>query len=324
MMGASMTGASMMVASMMGRVWFLAGLAAALNLLLAASPSLAQGAPATKRNIVASFTILADLAREIGGDRVMVKSLVGPNSDAHVYRATPQDAKSLREADLILVNGLGFEAFLPRLITASGSTARLVTASSGIAVLKDNHGGHAHAGGHGAADPHAWQSLQAAKTYISNIRDGLIAIDPAGEGDYRARAAAYLQALDALKAELTAAFAAIPPERRIIITNHDAFAYFAREFGLSLQAVQGVSTDSEPSARDIARIARQARASGARAVFLENISDPRIGAQLAREAGAKLGGTLFSDALTDEKGAAPTYLAMVRANARTILSAIKE
>lgn len=290
-------------------------------------PGLALAQAQKPVQIVASFSILGDLVKQVGGDRVNVVSLVGPNSDAHVYNATPQDAKTVKEADLLVVNGLGFDGFMPRLVKSSGSKARIITASAGLKPLekpKSGHGhGHSHGHDHGKHDPHAWQSIDAVKLYVANIRNGLIAADKDGEAIFRANADKYLAELDRVKAEITALLAPLGKDR-LILTNHDAFGYFAREFGLKMEGARGLSTEAEPSAQDIARIVRLARERKAKAVFLENVAAPRIAEQLAKETGARLGGTLYSDALTDEKGPAPTYLALMRHNAKTIAEALKD
>jgi zinc/manganese transport system substrate-binding protein len=299
--------------------------------LAAQTPAVAPSPPAASLakplEVVTSFTILADLTRQVAGDRARVTTLVGPNGDAHVYRATPADAKTLKDAQLIVVNGLGFEGFMPRLIKSSGTKAAVVTATSGVKTItadadagkKDSHG-HSHS----KIDPHAWQSIEAAKIYVGNIRDGLAKADPAGAALYKTNAEAYLAALSALKGDLDKAFGAIPAQRRVIVTSHDALAYFGRENGFTLEAVQGVSTESEPSAKDVARIIRTIREKKARAVFVENMANPVIAEQIARESGAKVGGTLFSDALSDEKGPAATYIAMIRHNAKMLVEALKE
>jgi len=274
-------------------------------------------------SVVASFSILADMAREIAGDRAIVTALVGPNADAHVYAPTPNDAKALKNADLILINGLGFEGFMPRLIASSGTKARVITASTGVKPLTSGSE-HGHGHDHGRLDPHAWQSVSAAKLYAANIRDGLIAADAANASLYQSRAEAYINALGTLDADLKAAFSTIPPEKRIIVTNHDALGYFARDYGFRLESVQGLSTESEPSAKDIARVIRIVREKKARAVFIETFADPRIGAELAKQTGAKLGGTLYSDALSDEKGPAATYISMMRNTMTVLLEALKD
>lgn len=295
---------------------------------LMTSTATAQQPEAKRVRIVASFTILADIAKSVAGERASVTSLVGPNGDAHVYRATPADAKTLKDADLIVVNGLGFEGFMPRLIKSSGTKATVVTATTGFKPLekpKKAAGGHDHAHDHSAkADPHTWQSIEAAKRATTNIRDGLISVDAGGSEVYRRNADTFLASLAALKTELDAGFAAIPQDKRVIVTSHDAFRYFAQDFAFRMEAVQGVSTEAEPSAKDVARIIRVIREKKARAIFIENMTNPKIAEQIARESGAKVGGTLFSDSLSDEKGPAPTYIAMMRHNAKMLIDALKD
>ena len=288
-------------------------------LALSVAPVSAQQANGGPLSVVATFSILGDFARNVGGDRVSVTMLVGPNSDTHVYTPTPSDAKEITDAKLVIVNGLGLEGWLPRLIKSSGSKAATVVATRGIATRKIENG-HDH--GPGDADPHAWQSVLNAKTYVANIRDALTAADPAGADAYRANAAAYLARLDALDREIREAVAKIPPERRSVISTHDAFGYFAAAYGIKFIAPQGVSTESEPSARDIAAIITQIKRQKIPAVFLENVSGPRLMRRIAAETGANIGGTLYSDSLTDEKGPAPTYIDMVRHNIKALTSAL--
>ena len=277
------------------------------------SPVVAQD----KLPVIASFSILGDIVNNVGGDRVVVKSLVGPNGDAHVYSPSPADAKTLADAKIIFTNGLGFEGWIGRLIKSSNTKAPNIVVSKGVKSRKNSHG---H--GHGDGDPHAWQSVPNVKIYVANIRDGLVAADPAGKAAYEANAAAYLEKLDALDRDVRETIAKIPPERRKVITTHDAFGYFKEAYGLDFVAPQGVSTDSEASARDVARIIQQIRKQKIPAVFLENISDPRLLKRIADETGVKLGGTLYSDALTDEKGDAPTYIDLIGHNIRTLSAAL--
>ena len=241
-----------------------------------------------------------------------VTTLVGANSDVHVYTPAPADAKKIADAKLVIVNGLGLEGWLPRLVQSSGGKAAIVTATNGIAPRKLGSD----------ADPHAWQSVANAKIYVANIRDALIAADPAGAATYRANADAYLAKLDALDREVREAMARIPEARRKVISTHDAFGYFAAAYGIAFIAPQGVSTESEPSARDIAAIITQIRTAKIPAVFLENISDSRLIRRIAAETGAKIGGTLYSDSLTGENGDAPTYIDMVRHNIKALTSAL--
>jgi len=289
----------------------------ALTVLALGRPVQAQEAATRPLNVVATFSILADFVSNVGGDRVTVTALAGPDSDTHVYTPTPADAKRIADARLVVVNGLGLEGWLPRLIKASGGKAVSVVASKGVTVLKADDG---H--GHGEADPHAWQSVANARIYVANIRDALAAADPAGAETYRANAARYLDRLDALEREVREAVAAIPADRRRVISTHSAFGYFAAAYGIAFIAPRGVSTDSEPSARDVAAIIAQIRREKIPAVFLENVSDPRLMRRIAAETGAVIGGTLYSDSLTGEKGPAPTYIDMVRHNIKTLTRAL--
>ncbi|HJZ22384.1 MAG TPA: metal ABC transporter substrate-binding protein [Bradyrhizobium sp.] len=280
-----------------------------LALMASAFPANAQD----RVNVVASFSILGDLIRNVGGNRVDVTTLVGPNGNVHVYTPAPSDARKIAQARLVVVNGLGLEGWLPRLVQASGSKATIVEASKGITQLSVG----------AAADPHAWQSVANVKIYVANIRDALDAADPAGAAIYQANAENYLAKLDALDREVREQVAQIPPGRRKVISTHHAFGYFAAAYGIEFIAPLGVSTESEPGARDIAAIIRQIKTEGIPAVFLENISDDRLMRRISAETGAHIGGTLYSDSLTDEKGDAPTYIDMVRHNIRVLTSALK-
>ena len=262
--------------------------------------------------VVVSFSIMGDFVRNVGGDLVNVTTLVGPNADVHVYTPTPADAKTIAGARLVIVNGLGLEGWLPRLVQSAGGKAAIVVASNGIAAL--NLGKE--------ADPHAWQAVGNAKIYVANIRDALAAAVPADASSFRTNAERYLAELDALDAEVRAAVKKIPPERRKVISTHNAFGYFAGAYRIDFIAPVGVSTETEPSARDVAEIIGQIKKAKIPAVFLENMSDDRLIGRIAAETGAKVGGTLFSDALTDEKGEAPTYIAMVKHNIRALTSAL--
>ena len=291
--------------------------------MLVSAPASAQ----ERVKVIASFSILADLVKNVGGDRVDVAALVGPGSDAHVYAPTPADARKVAEARLVVVNGLGFEGWLDRLIKAAGGKATVVVATKGIKARKAA-GDHDHDRKHGKhdhgddVDPHAWQNVANVKTYIANIGDALAAADPAGAETYKANAAAYSAKLDALNADVRAAVAKIPAARRKIITNHDAFGYFEAAYGIKFIAPQGLATESEPSAREVARIISQIRWQKIPAVFLENISDPRLMQRIAKETGAKVGGTLYSDALTAPNGPAPTYIDLIRHNLGTLVGAL--
>lgn len=287
----------------MRRLWLIC-----LLLVTSALPARAQD----RLNVVASFSILGDFVRNVGGDRVSVTTLVGPNSDVHVYSPTPADAKKIADARLVIVNGLGLEGWLPRLVQSAGSKATIVTVTNGIAPRKLGSD----------ADPHAWQSVANAKVYVTNVGAALAAADPAGAELYRANAQTYLSRLDALDRDVRQAVAHIPEGGRKVISTHDAFGYLASAYGIEFIAPLGVSTESEASARDIARIITQIRTQKIPAVFLENISDPRLIGRISAETGARVGGTLYSDSLTGEKGDAPTYIDMVRHNIKALTSAL--
>ena len=301
---------------------------AALTALLMPGLALAQGAswgdtPAgdapPKLKVVASFSILADFVRRVGGDRIELTTLVGPDGDAHVYAPTPADARRIGDAKVVFVNGLGLEGWIGRLVKAAAGRSTVVEAARGVArVEAAGEPGHSH----GGADPHAWQNVANARIYVANIRDALNVADPAGRAAYDANAAAYLAELDALDAEVRAAIARIPADRRRIITSHDAFAYFEKAYGIDFVAPQGVSTEAEASARDVARIIQQIRRERIRAVFVENISDPRLVERIARETGARIGDRLYSDALSGPGGPAATYIDMIRHNIRAFSTAL--
>jgi zinc/manganese transport system substrate-binding protein len=287
--------------------------------LLTASAAAAQEPAPARLKVIASFSILGDFVRSVGGDRLQVATLVGANGNTHVYAPSPADAKKVADARLVFVNGLGFEGWLDRLVKASGTTAPIVVATKGIKPL-ERAGAHDH--DHGRADPHAWQSVANAKIYVGNIRDALIAIDPAGKAHYEASAIAYLARLGALEREVRDTIAKVPPERRRVVTSHNAFGYFERAYGINFTAPQGVSTEAEASAKDVAAIITAIRKQKAAAVFLENVTDPRLVQQIASETGAKIGGVLYSDALTDDKGDATSYIDLIRHNLKQLANAL--
>jgi zinc/manganese transport system substrate-binding protein len=296
-------------------------LAAAFATLLAAGSAGAQPSPAARLNVIATFSILGDMVKNVGGDRVEVATLVGPNGNAHVYAPSPGDARKVADAKLVFMNGLGFEGWIDRLVKASGTKAPIVVATKGIKP-RERAAAPGHDHDHGRADPHAWQSVANAKIYVANIRDALIAADPAGKAAYTANANAYLAKLDALEREVRDVIAKVPPERRRVITSHNAFGYFQDAYGVNFTAPQGVSTEAEASAKDVAAIVTQIKKQKIAAVFMENVTDPRLVEQIARETGAKVGGTLYSDALTGDNGDATTYIDLIRHNLKQLAAAL--
>ncbi len=285
--------------------------------------------------VVASFSIIGDFAKNVGGDRVEITTLVGPDGDAHVYEPRPADAAALEAANVVLVNGLELEGFMKRLIETSGTKAPVVEVTKGIEPLKaeeEHH--HDHEGGekkeaghedhhhHGEFDPHAWQSIHNGEIYVKNIADAFCETDKAGCATYTANAEAYLAKLEALEKDVKAAIAEIPADKRTIITTHDAFGYFEHDYGLKFIAPEGISTEAEASAADVAKLIEQVKEDKASALFLENITNPRLIEQISAETGIKVGGTLYSDALSGEDGPASTYIDMFRHNVKTLKAAI--
>jgi len=292
------------------RSFFIA--AAALAAMLGSSAA-AQAEP---MKVSASFSILGDMVKQVGGDRVKVFTFVGPNGDAHVYEPTPADAKELSESKVLFINGLGLEGWMTRLEKSSGFKGTVVTASKGITPRKMVEDEKT------VTDPHAWQDLANGKIYVGNIRDALIAVDPEGKATYEANAQQYLDGITGMETKVKEAIAKLPPERRKIITTHDAFGYFGAAYGMAFIAPEGVSTESEASAKDVAKIIRQIKAENIPAVFLENVTDSRLLDQISKETGAKIGGTLFSDALSPPDGPAGTYLGMFRNNIEILSEAL--
>jgi zinc/manganese transport system substrate-binding protein len=298
-----------------GRAWLIA---AVLAWLLPLGPADAADAAdaadtaATRLDVVASFSILADMVREVGGDDVAVHTLVGPDGDAHEYEPRPTDARTLGAARVLVVNGLGFEAWLPRLVQAAGFKGATVVASQGVAPRMLGN----------VQDPHAWQSLSNGVIYVRNIAAGLSAADPAHAQDYQARAQAYAGRLQALDARVRQVFAALPAQRRRVVTTHDAFGYFGQAYGVTFISAEGLSTDAEPSAASVARIVDQVRREHVPAVFFENISNTRLLERIAQETGTRIGGTLYSDALSRPGTPGATYVGMFESNLKQFQAAL--
>lgn len=310
------------------RVWPVSSRAAAALVAAWMSVGSCPASATEPLRVVASFSIIGDLAQEVGGDHIALTTLVGPDSDAHVYEPRPADARALAAADAVIVNGLLLEGFLPRLVAASGTKAPAVEVSRGAAILADPEGGHYHfvdgkAMFHATpSDPHAWQSVANAKVYVGNIARAFCAADVARCTDYERNAAAYSRTLDALDAEIRQTLGSVPPDRRTSVVAHNAFRYFERDYGVRFLSPKGVSTEAEASAADVASLIRDIRSGHAVAAFAENISDARLVERIAAEAGLPLGGTLYSDALSGTDGPAPTYADMMRHNARTVAAAL--
>jgi zinc/manganese transport system substrate-binding protein len=295
--------------------------ALAMMVALAAGP-LRAAAPF---DVVASFSILGDVVTQVGGERVRVITLVGPDEDAHAYQARPSDARLIGTARLVVVNGLGFDTWMERLARSAGYRGTVLEASNGLKPLAEHHAhGAEHGDSHDRAeiDPHAWQDVANAQRYVANIAAALAAVDPEGAPVYRDNAARYTAELKMLDGEIRSALASVPQARRKVVSSHDAFAYFGHAYGVRFVAAAGVSNESEPSAAGIAQLIRQLRSEKAAAVFVENVNDPRLIERIRTESGARLGGILYSDALSAADGPAATYLAMMRNNLKALMDAL--
>lgn len=266
---------------------------------------------------VASFSILADMVRHVGGGLVDVVSLVPPDGDPHVYEPTSADARAVTSAAMLVENGLGLEGWMARLGEAADFKGVLVIASTGVTPRKMREGDET------SLDPHAWQNPRNGVSYVQNIAKGLTAADPAHADTWRENAAAFIAEIEQTDAWIAQQFAAIPTAGRRIITTHDAFGYYGDRYGVKFLAAEGISTDAEPSAKGIAELVRQIKREGVRDVFLENMTDPRVTTMLARETGAKVSGPLYSDALSKPGGPAPDYLAMLRYNTAWFVRAMR-
>lgn len=265
-------------------------------------------------HVVASFSIIGDFVREVAGDNVELKTLVVPDGDVHEYEPTPADAKTLARADIVFVNGLGLEGWMDRLIQSSGFKGKLVVVSHGLATPL-------RIGGHD--DPHAWQDPNNAILYVENIRDALIVADAENAERYKSAATVYTGKLTTLDNWAAAQIKKVPENNRKVISQHDAFEYFALRYGVQFIAPQGMSTDSQPSAADMAKIVDQIRKQHISVIFIENMSDPRLVKQLQQDAGARIGGTLYSDALSKSDGPAADYITMFRHNVTELAAAMQ-
>jgi zinc/manganese transport system substrate-binding protein len=309
-----------------GRAW-----RGALALVFAAMsiPAWAQGGPI---KVVATFSILADLVANVGGDKVAVTTLVGPDADTHTYQPAPADAKAVAAADLLVTNGLGLEGWLDRLKSAASSHARTIVASHGIKPLTMEEEADDKAAAIGQAkpgkarrvsDPHAWQSLANGQIYVANIIAGLAEVDPANADFYRRTGGAYSAELAVLDGKVKSELADVPKAKRRVITTHDAFQYFGRAYDIAFIAPLGISTENEPSAGDIARLERQIKHEHIRALFLENVTNARLIEQIAKDTGAIVGPPLYSDALSRPNEPASTYVKMFEHNTATLAAGMR-
>ena len=284
----------------------------ALSLLLLATPAWAK-----PLNVVASFSVIGDITQEIGGDKITLTTLVGPDGDAHTFEPAPKDAKALHDADLIIVNGIHLEKWMEKLAKAASAKAPYVVASYGITPRQMNEDGQT------VLDPHAWQNLKNGIIYVRNIEEGLAKADPEDAATYKANADKLVAKLEKLDAWTRNEIASVPEAKRKVITTHDAFGYFGAAYGVEFLAPAGLSTDAEPNAGSLGRLVDQIKSEKIKALFIENMTDPRLMKTLTQETGATIGGELYSDALSPATGPAPTYPAMFENNVPKLVAAMK-
>lgn len=266
---------------------------------------------------VASFSILGDIVKQVGGEHVKVSTLVGPDGDPHSFEPSPQDSKQLAQADVVFVSGLGLEGWIDRLVKASGYQGEVITASKGIASRSMQEEGKQ------VTDPHAWNSMKNGAQYASNVMNALIAADPEDAAYFRQRGDAYIQQLQQLDGWAKAQFAAVPQQKRKVLTSHDAFGYFGQRYGVTFLAPVGFSTEAEASASDVASLITQLKQEHIKTYFMENQTDPRLVKQIASATGAKPGGELYPEALSTASGPAPTYEAAFKHNVDVMLKSMR-
>lgn len=268
-------------------------------------------------DVVASFTVLADIVKQVGGDHVTVKSLVGPDGDPHTFEPTPQDSQALAKADLVFVSGLGLEGWMDRLVSASGYRGQPVVASTGITTRSMEEEGKT------ITDPHAWNSMQNGVIYATNVMNALVKADPDDAAQIRQRGENYIQQLQTLDRWAKTSFDRVPAERRKVLTSHDAFGYFGQRYGVTFLAPVGFSTEAEASASEVGRLITQLKQQHIKRYFIENQTDPRLVKQIASATGAQPGGELYPEALSPVSGPAPTYEAAFRHNVEAMLKSMQ-
>lgn len=284
-----------------------------LSVVVLIALSVVGSASAAERiQVAASFSILGDMVRQVTGDLADVTTIVGPDADAHVYQPSTRDARAVADADIIFVNGLGFETWSSSLIETSGGDTEVFVATEGVEPLLVD----------GKVDPHAWNALTNGMSYVRNIARAMAEVDPAHAAAYSANADVYVEKLRALHDNASARFAGLPADRRTVVTAHDAFGYLAAAYGLTFLAPVGIDTEAEPSAKELAKLIDHLKRTGAGALFVENISSPALIQQISRETGLKIGGRLFSDALSDKGGPATSYIAMFEHNLAVLIAAL--
>ncbi|WP_424949732.1 metal ABC transporter solute-binding protein, Zn/Mn family [Deinococcus sp.] len=274
--------------------------------------------------VAASTSVIADFVKVVGGSRIALLTLVPANADTHTYQPTTRDVQKLSQAKVLFINGANLEPWLPRLI-GSAPGVRVVTLSSGVKLRRASELVAEGLPAEGNFDPHTWWNPQNVSVYVGTIGAELGRLDPAGKTVYAANAAAYRKQLAALDTFARAQFARIPASQRQLVTNHDALGYLAQRYGFRVvgQVTQGLSTEREPSAQELAQLVRGVKASGARAIFTENTVNARLAAALSSETGVKIAPPLYTDALGAPGSDGDSYLKMFRHNVAVIVAALK-
>jgi len=280
-------------------------------------------APSQPLRVLAVETFLADMAQNVAGDRLQVQALLPIGADPHGYEPTPADVVRVAECDLLIVNGAGFEGFIQQLLASAGGQHRVIEASAGLTSRSPRPG--EATGDHPEGDPHFWLDPNNAIHYVENIRDGLSQADPGGAAIYAWNAESYVAQLRTLDQWVVEQVRQVPPERRLLVTNHESFGYYADRYGFQVigTIVPSVSSGASPSAQQLARLVERIKATGAPVIFLETGTNPQLAQQVARETGVAVVTGLHTHSVTAPGGPAPTYVEMIRYNTRAIVEALR-
>lgn len=275
--------------------------------------------------MVATTTFLADIAQNVAGGRAKIESLIPIGVEPHGFEPTAADIRTVSDADVLIVNGHGMEAFLDKLLSNAGGKRTVIEASSGLAV-RTPQPGELTQDEHQEGDPHFWLDPNLVITYTKNIRDGLSSADPDGAGLYATNAQAYIDKLQELDIWVRQQVAAIPQEQRLLVTNHETFGYFADRYGFHVVGtiVPSISPEASPSAQQLVRLVEQIKKTGAPAIFLETGTNPKVAEQVSKDAGVKVVTGLYTHSVSEPKGEAPTYLEMIRYDVRAIVGALRQ
>jgi ABC-type Zn uptake system ZnuABC Zn-binding protein ZnuA len=294
-----------------------------LGIIAACAPTSAPSASKPTLNVLATETFLADIAQNVAGSRVQINTLIPIGVDPHSFEPTPADIKKVADSNVLIINGAGVEAFLERLLQNAGGKRLVIEASKGLTSRKPSAGEPVDADN--PVDPHFWLDPNNVVQYVENIRDGLTQVDPDGAANYSANASAYSAKLKELDQWIAAQVQQVPPARRLLVTNHEEFGYFADRYGFKIigAIIPSFSTDASPSAQQLAQLIDHVKSNKAPAIFLEISANPQMAKQVAQETGVKLVTGLYTHSISDASGPAPTYIDMMKYNTKTIVDALK-